>query len=96
MTANESLALKIGDRVLFVGSDPNDLGTVIDTGYAGVTISWDIGQVSRIDHVDMQSVTFGPSFHCWRYLPCRDDDEVAASERCGECGGSRQDHEAHT
>lgn len=29
-----------------------------------------------------------------RYLPCRDDDEVPASERCGECGGTRED-DAH-
>lgn len=27
-----------------------------------------------------------------RYIPCRADDDVAASERCGECGGSPQEH----
>ena len=52
MTTRESKRLKIGDRVVLgVWA-----GTVIDTGYAAVTIKWDDNQTGMVDHRDMQDI----------------------------------------
>jgi hypothetical protein len=56
MTIHESESLKIGDRVVWDG-DSNDLGTVIDAGYSGVTITWDKGETGGIAHGGMTKIT---------------------------------------
>ena len=43
MTGDQSILLRIGDRVCWEGSAA-DLGMVIGTAWSGVTISWDDGQ----------------------------------------------------
>ena len=45
--------LKVGDRVMWKG-DPKDLGTVVDTGYAALTITWDDGQTGTIAVDDLR------------------------------------------
>ena len=55
MTGTQSRALKIDDRVCW-NSDKNDLGTVIDTNWASVTIKWDNRSEQAILHNDMSKV----------------------------------------
>jgi hypothetical protein len=55
MTGNQSRTLKVGDRVRWKDST-TDLGTVTDTTWSGVTISWDNGHTASIQHNDMAQV----------------------------------------
>jgi hypothetical protein len=52
MTGDQSRALKVGDRVLW-NMDKNDLGTVTESNWAGVTIKWDNRGEQAILHNDM-------------------------------------------
>jgi len=55
MTRDQSRLLKIYDRVCWKNS-ATDLGTVIGTAWSGVTISWDDGDTTSIQHNDMADV----------------------------------------
>jgi hypothetical protein len=55
MTGNESRALRVGDRVCW-GETKTDLGTVVGTAWNGVTIDWDDGHTTSIQHNDMAQV----------------------------------------
>ena len=60
MTGDQSRVLKIYDRVCWKNS-ANDLGTVIGTAWSGVTISWDDGHTTSIEHNDMAQVERVPT-----------------------------------
>jgi hypothetical protein len=55
MTGAESRQLAVGDRVCW-GSTTADLGTVIETNWAGVTIKWDIQAILHNDMAQVQRV----------------------------------------
>jgi hypothetical protein len=55
MTRDQSRALKIYDRVCWKNNS-TDLGTIIGTAWSGVTISWDDGNTTSIQHNDMAQV----------------------------------------
>jgi ferredoxin-fold anticodon binding domain-containing protein len=59
---NESTAklLIVGDNVTTSKLPPGEVhtGTVIDTGYNGVTIEWDDGQIGQTHHRDMAKIEF--------------------------------------
>jgi hypothetical protein len=55
MTGDQSRLLKPLDRVCW-GATTTDLGTVIETDWAGVSINWDNGRTSSIQHNDMAQV----------------------------------------
>jgi hypothetical protein len=55
MTGDQSRTLKVGDRVCW-GATTIDLGTVIETDWAGVSINWDNGHTTSIQHNDMSQV----------------------------------------
>jgi hypothetical protein len=55
MTGEQSRLLKPLDRVCW-GATTTDLGTVIETDWAGVSINWDNGRTSSIQHNDMARV----------------------------------------
>jgi len=58
MTRDQSRLLKIYDRVCWKNS-ATDLGTVIGTAWSGVTISWDDGDTTSIQHNDMEQIEEG-------------------------------------
>jgi hypothetical protein len=60
MTGSESRKIQVGDRVLW-NSDQNDLGTIIETDWAGVTIRWDNRSEQAVLHNDMAQVERAPS-----------------------------------
>jgi hypothetical protein len=60
MTGDESRTLRVGDRVCW-GVTTTDLGTVIETDWAGVSIKWDNGHTSSIQHNDMAQVQRVPA-----------------------------------
>ena len=60
MTGDQSRLLKVGDRVRWNNS-ATDLGTVIGTAWNGVTISWDDGHTTSIEHNDMARVERVPT-----------------------------------
>jgi hypothetical protein len=60
MTGDQSRTLKIGDRVCW-GATMSDLGTVIETSWAGVSINWDDGHATAIQHNDMARVERVPT-----------------------------------
>jgi hypothetical protein len=60
MTGDQSRLLKAGDRVCW-GATTNDLGTVTETNWAGVTIKWDNRSVQVILHNDMSPVERVPN-----------------------------------
>jgi hypothetical protein len=60
MTGAESRQLKVSERVCW-GSTTTDLGTVIETNWAGVTIKWDSRSEQAILHNDMGQVQRVPS-----------------------------------
>ena len=60
MTGDQSRLLKICDRVRWKAS-ATDLGTVIGTAWNGVTISWDDGHTTSIEHNDMARVERVPT-----------------------------------
>ena len=55
MTGDQSRLLKVGDRVCW-GATTTDLGTVVRTSWSEVTIDWDDGHTSSIQHNDMARV----------------------------------------
>jgi hypothetical protein len=55
MTGDQSRLLKTGDRVRW-GATTTDLGTVVETTWNGVTINWDNGNRTLIQHNDMAKV----------------------------------------
>jgi hypothetical protein len=55
MTGDQSRLLKVGDRVCW-NTDENDQGTVVGTSWSGVTIDWDDGHTTSIQHNDMAQV----------------------------------------
>ena len=60
MTREQSRLLKEGDRVRW-GATTTDLGTVIETAWNGVTINWDDGRTSSIQHNDMAQIERVPT-----------------------------------
>jgi hypothetical protein len=55
MTGEQSRLLKPLDRVCW-GATTTDLGTVIETAWNGVSINWDDGRTSSIEHNDMARI----------------------------------------
>ena len=55
MTGAQSRTLNVGDRGSWQ-TDKNDLGTVTETNWAGVTIRWDNRSEQAILHNDMAQV----------------------------------------
>jgi hypothetical protein len=55
MTGDQSRQLKAGDRVGWQAS-ATDLGTVVKTNWAGVTIKWDNRSEQAILHNDMKEI----------------------------------------
>ena len=55
MTGEQSRYLEVGDRVCW-GVTTTDLGTVVGTSWSGVTIAWDDGHTTSIQHNDMAKV----------------------------------------
>jgi hypothetical protein len=60
MTGNQSRTLSVGDRVCW-GDTTTDLGTVVGTSWSGVTIKWDDGHSTSIQHNDMGQVERVPT-----------------------------------
>ena len=60
MTGDQSRLLKVGDRVYW-GVTTTDLGTVVGTAWNGVTIDWDDGHSTSIQHNDMAQVERVPN-----------------------------------
>jgi hypothetical protein len=60
MTGDQSRQFQVGDRVCW-HADKNDLGTVTEANWAGVTIKWDNRSVQTILHNDMAVVSVGAS-----------------------------------
>jgi hypothetical protein len=60
MTGDQSRLLKPLDRV-FWGGTITDQGTVIETSWAGVSINWDNGNATSIQHNDMAHVERVPT-----------------------------------
>jgi hypothetical protein len=55
MTGDQSRTLSVGDRVCWANS-LTDRGTVVGTAWSGVTIDWDDGHTTLIQHNDMKDV----------------------------------------
>jgi hypothetical protein len=55
MTGNESRTLGVGERVCW-GVTLTDFGTVVGASWSGVTIDWDEGHTTSIQHNDMAQV----------------------------------------
>ena len=55
MTTAEAKKLRVGDPVIW-GTDKNDRGEVVETGYCAVKIKWEDGQLGVIDVRDCQEV----------------------------------------
>jgi hypothetical protein len=60
MTGDQSRFLKVGDRVCWKQS-ATDLGTDVGASWSGVTIDWDDGHTSSIQHNDMAQVERVPT-----------------------------------
>ena len=60
LTGDQSRTLKVGDRVCW-GVTTTDLGTVVGTTWNGVTIDWDDGHTTSIQHNDMAQVERVPT-----------------------------------
>ena len=60
MTGDQSRLLKVGDLVCWEKS-ATDLGTVAGTSWSGVTIDWDDGHTTSIQHNDMAQVERVPT-----------------------------------
>jgi len=60
MTGDQSRALRVGDRVCW-GVTTTDLGTVVGATWSGVTIEWDDGRTTSIQHNDMKQVERAPN-----------------------------------
>jgi hypothetical protein len=55
LTGDQSRLLQVGDCVCWEGS-ATDLGTVVGASWSGVTIDWDDGHTTSIQHNDMAQV----------------------------------------
>jgi hypothetical protein len=55
MTGEQSRQLRTGDRVCW-GATTTDLGAVVGTSWSGVTIDWDDGHTSSVQHNDMAQI----------------------------------------
>jgi hypothetical protein len=55
MTGEQSRTLGVGERVCW-RAKITDLGTVVSTAWNGVTIDWDDGHTTSIQHNDMAQV----------------------------------------
>ena len=55
MTGEQSRQLKVGERVCW-NMNTTDLGTIIGTDWAEVTIRWDDGHTTSVRHNDMTRV----------------------------------------
>jgi hypothetical protein len=55
MTGSQSRSLSVGARVCW-RDDSNDLGTVTETNWAGVTVKWDNRSQQSVLHNDMACV----------------------------------------
>jgi hypothetical protein len=55
MTGSQSRLLNVGARVCW-RDDKNDLGTVTDKDWAGVTVKWDNRSLQSVLHNDMAPV----------------------------------------
>ena len=60
LIGDQSRLLKPLDRVCW-GVTTTDLGTVIETDWAGVSINWDNGHTTSIQHNDMAQVERVPT-----------------------------------
>jgi hypothetical protein len=60
MTGDQSRLLKVGDRVCW-GATTTDLDTVVRTSWSEVTIDWDDGHTTTIQHNDMVQVERVPT-----------------------------------
>jgi hypothetical protein len=60
MTGDQSRTLGVGERVRW-GATTTDLGTVVETTWSGVTISWDVGNTTSIQHNDRAQVERVPA-----------------------------------
>jgi hypothetical protein len=60
MTGDQSRTLGVGERVRW-GVTTTDFGTVVETTWSGVTISWDDGKTTSIQHNDMAQVERVPA-----------------------------------
>lgn len=60
MTGEQSRTLNTGDRVRW-RDDPNDLGVIVETNWAGVTIKWDNRSTREVLHNDMGDVFAVPT-----------------------------------
>jgi hypothetical protein len=60
VTGDQSRLLKVGDRVCW-GATTTDLGTVVRTSWSEVTIDWDDGHTTSIQHNDMAQVERVPT-----------------------------------
>ena len=60
MTGDQSRTLGIGERVCW-GATTTDLGTVVGASWSGVTIDWDDGHITSIQHNDMAQVERVPA-----------------------------------
>jgi hypothetical protein len=60
MTGDQSRTLKVGDRVCW-GVTTTDLGTVVGASWSGVTVDWDDGHTTSIQHNDMAQVERVPA-----------------------------------
>jgi hypothetical protein len=55
MTGDQSRTLRVGNRVCW-GATTTDLGTVTGASWSGVTIGWDDGHTTSIQHNNMAQV----------------------------------------
>jgi hypothetical protein len=55
MTVTESKDLKKGNRVYWRGNAA-DFGTITETSWDAVTITWNNGQVASVHHGDMREI----------------------------------------
>jgi hypothetical protein len=60
MTGGQSRILIVGDRVCW-GETTTDLGKVVATSWSQVTIKWDDGHSTSIQHNDMAQVEWVPN-----------------------------------
>jgi hypothetical protein len=60
MTGDQSRQLNVGDRVYW-SADKNDLGTVTEKNWAGLTVKWNNRSEQTILHNDMAQVERVPN-----------------------------------
>jgi hypothetical protein len=60
MTVTESKNLKKGTRVYWQG-DAADSGTITETSWDAVAITWDNGKMATVHHGDMREIQRAPT-----------------------------------